>query len=127
MLEVPGLVIEPAAEIIGRTVRLRPKVQLLCGCPITQDGPWKAQDYDVRASLWQDDTNVGETRLAIMKSPGGFSGEIQAPRPGIYRLVVAASNTVTGNSGFAATTFFAYRYSVTNVAKKGGRQAITTE
>ncbi len=104
VLEVPGLVIEPAAEITGRTVRLRPTVQLLCCCPITPDGPWKAQDYDVRASLWQDGTKVGETRLAFMKSPGGFSGEIQAPRSGTYRLVVAASNTVTGNSGIVSST-----------------------
>lgn len=102
VLEVPGLVIEPAAEISGRTVRLRPTVQLLCGCPITSDGLWKAQDYDVRASLWQDSTKVSETRLVFAQSPGGFSGEIKAPRLGAYRLVVAASNAVTSNSGIAS-------------------------
>lgn len=102
VVEAPGIVISNSVTQSGLTMTLAPKIELLCGCPITPGGPWKAADYVVVASLWREDERFGEANLAFTESPGRYSGALTAPGPGRYTLFVHAQNRVTGNSGMVS-------------------------
>ena len=58
VVEMPGIVITSAVGLSGRTVSLTAQIELLCGCPITPNGPWKASDYAATASLWQEGARI---------------------------------------------------------------------
>jgi len=55
LIELPGLIVDVADPIAYRwvkaseTVPLRAGVTMLCGCAISQDGPWRASDTEVEA------------------------------------------------------------------------------
>lgn len=103
VIEVPGIVITPKVAQVGDHLEFAPTIELMCGCPITADGLWRAEDYTVEASLWQEGVLVGKSGLSFASDPGGFLGRMLAPPPGHYRLVLHAKNIVTGNSGVLRT------------------------
>lgn len=103
VVEMPGLAITISSVADHSELAIGAKVELLCGCPITPDGLWDADDYLVTASLWQEGVKAADAPLAFVKAPGEFAGSLSAPRDGHYRLLIHARNLVTGNSGFAET------------------------
>lgn len=100
VIELPGLVVEPAVEPTTGGLRVTAKVTLMCGCPIEPAGHWDANQYDIRAALLPGDA----ARLTYAGKPSTFSGVVTAPRPGRYRLRVTAHNAQTGNTGVSETT-----------------------
>lgn len=103
VVEVPGIMITPKIAQVGDHLEFTPAIELMCGCPITTEGLWRAEDYTVEASLWQEGVLVGKSGLSFASDPGGFSGRMLAPPSGHYRLVLHARNIVTGNSGVLTT------------------------
>lgn len=103
VIELPGLVITPTAVVTDGSARIEARVQLMCGCPITPGGLWDAADYKVQASLWQAGKQVAMSDLAFATAPGGYRGSIALPGKGRFRLIVAAQNIRTGNSGVTET------------------------
>ncbi len=99
VIELPGLVITPTTSVAGDTVTIGAHVQLMCGCPITPGGLWDSADYKVQASLWQSGKQLAAGDLAFVKAPGGYEGAVALPGKGTYKLVLAAQNIRTGNSG----------------------------
>ncbi len=107
VLELPGLVVEPAAGLGARPhdpLTVTAKVTLMCGCPIEPGGHWDANQYDVHATLLgPGDRPLGEATLAYAGAPSTFSGELPPPDKGDYRVVVTARNAATGNTGVGET------------------------
>lgn len=100
-IEVPGIVITPIVKRSGDYLDLSSRIELMCGCPITLDGLWRAGNYKVEASVWQEDIAIGKVDLFFASEPGGFSGRMPEPGPGHYRIGFHARNIETGNSGTA--------------------------
>ncbi|WP_156135478.1 hypothetical protein [Novosphingobium malaysiense] len=98
-IELPGLVINPETSVAGLSVGISAKVMPMCGCPITPDGLWPADEYEVHVSAWQKGSQLATSKLAFDTSPGVFSGDVELPAKGRYELTVSARNTRTGNSG----------------------------
>jgi hypothetical protein len=105
VLELPGLVVEPAwTRGPDGALQIAAKVTLMCGCPIEPGGHWDASQYEVRAVLLASgDRPAGEAALAFAGKPSSFAGTIPAPKAGRYRLRVTAHNAATGNTGVAET------------------------
>jgi len=103
MLELPGLVVEPAwTGAANGDLQVSAKVTLMCGCPIEPGGHWDAGQYEIRAVLLAGDKPAGaEVALAYAGKPSSFAGTIPAAKPGRYRLRVTAHNAATGNTGVA--------------------------
>ena len=98
-IELPGLAVTPTVRIEPEGLQVTAKVEPMCGCPLTPGGLWDAADYQVEASLWQEDRQDRRVGLAFATAPGGFAGTLQLPPAGRYTLVLFARNTNTGNSG----------------------------
>lgn len=103
VVEVPGLTIDVTARSGATEIQVDAQVELLCGCPITPDGIWRAEDYQVSASLWIDDAKVEERVLEFYEAPGRFSGALPFGVHGPVELIVHAKNIKTGNSGLYRT------------------------
>src|SRR3546814_11469012 len=82
VIEVPGIVITPKVAHVGDNLELTPTIELMCGCPITTDGLWRADDYTVEASLWKEGILVGKSGLSFASDPGGCSGRMLGPPTG---------------------------------------------
>jgi hypothetical protein len=101
MVELPGLAITPSATRQQGSLAVAAKVELMCGCPITPDGRWKASDYQVDATLWQSGRQIAAVPLSFASAPGNYAGTLTLPKADGVRLVISARNIVTGNSGVA--------------------------
>lgn len=100
ILEMPGLVIEPAWTALGANqASLSAKVTLMCGCPITPDGHWDAANYDVRAVLSRDGKVIQSAKLEYAGAPSTFGAAFPKLAPGDYHLMVTAHDAGSGNTG----------------------------
>jgi hypothetical protein len=100
-VELPGLAITPTVRRERGSLAVTAKVELMCGCPITPDGLWRAADYRVEASLWRGARRISTTPLAFASAPGNYAGSLPEERGDGLRLIVSARNIVTANSGVA--------------------------
>ena len=98
-IELPGLAVTPTVRIEPEGLQVTAKVEPMCGCPLTPGGLWDAADYQLEASLWQEDRQDRRAGLAFATAPGGFAGTLPRPPAGRYTLVLFARNMVTGSSG----------------------------
>lgn len=111
-MELPGLIVDLASPLAyqwvqaGQTVPLRAGVTLLCGCPMSEDGPWRAADTEVDAYLRIDGGPPSRHRLAFDPIQGLFVGELPTQAAGLYELEVRAWMGPSNNAGVARTAFF---------------------
>lgn len=105
VFNLPGLIVSPKPAVVkqGRLV-LAADVVLMCGCPITRDGLWDSDDYEVRAVVARDGSSVAEQRLAFTGEPNRFAADIPLSGAGRYTVLVWAHNAATGNTGVARFT-----------------------
>ncbi|WP_339614359.1 hypothetical protein [uncultured Parvibaculum sp.] len=110
VLELPGFVVElqsPQTPIVasssGKSIALKAKVTMMCGCPITPGGLWDADGYEVTGLLYKDGKKVDSAALSYAGETSLFAGDMATPRPGRYELVVYAYDPANGNTGVAKT------------------------
>ncbi len=109
-IELPGLVVDFISTqkftvYASATFALHAQISLLCGCPITPDGMWDAAEYKVEALFYRGTQLMARTPLAFSRAPGGYAGSIAIKNAGSYRLVIAARNIRSGNSGLIENQF----------------------
>lgn len=112
VLELPGFAVDvlaPPAHVklpaaTGR-VELRANVTMMCGCPITPNGIWDANRYEVKAIVRHDGTRIGRYDLAYAGKPSQFTGQVPVKGPGVYDVTVYAYDPANGNTGLDRTTF----------------------
>ena len=106
VLDIPGFIVDAWTQVLeGGKVEFYTKASLLCGCPITKDGYWKPDNYEVKAILMQDDKKVGEVPLQFTGPVGLFSGKTEITQPGLYKAIVYLFDPTTGNVGVDRTMF----------------------
>jgi hypothetical protein len=90
----------------GETVPLRVGVTMLCGCAISQDGPWRASDTEVEAIVT---TNGGASRrLPLRFDPASatFTANMPTQAAGLYEVEVRGWVAARNNASVAHTAFF---------------------
>ena len=99
IVEMPGLVIEPAWAPTGAGGRLVAKVTPMCGCPVTPGGLWDANRYRVTARLTGEDGRAHEQLLSYAGQVSTFATVFDGLPKGGYRLLLTAVNPDTGDVG----------------------------
>jgi hypothetical protein len=112
LLEMPGLIVDATAPTAyqqvkaGASIRLRAGVTMLCGCPISQEGPWRAADTEVEAYVTRDGADPQRIGLAFDPGSSEFVAGISDLRPGLYEVEFRAWAQQSNNAGVARTAFF---------------------
>lgn len=112
LLELPGLAVDitvpaSAAKLKNevREVPVQANVTMMCGCPLTPDGLWDSNRFEVAALVYKDGQKIAETPLAYAGAPSQFQGRVTTVGPGIYELFVYAYDAGNGNTGLDRVTF----------------------
>lgn len=101
ILHLPGLIVERIAwndEGQG-PFTLTAAITMLCGCPITTDGLWRADDFQVTASFYRAGQKLNETTLEFTGRTNQFSGALARPEAGDYTLYISAYQHSSANTG----------------------------
>ena len=111
-LEMPGFVVDvlaPATPVTlsGETVELTitAHVALMCGCPITPNGLWDANKYEVSAIIERNGTVEDTVPLNFAGEASQFSATVSLDKKGSYQLTVYAYDPANGNTGVDFATF----------------------
>ena len=108
VIEIPGFAVDILSpqthERIpaGQEVEISANVVMMCGCPITADGLWDANQYEITAIVDGEGEDSREIDLKIQEKPSTFSGKVSLT-PGNYEVTVYAYDPVTGNTGLDRT------------------------
>ncbi len=114
LLELPGLIVDLSSPTAyqsikaGTTVTLRAGVTMLCGCAISGQGPWRADQTEVEAHLTIDGGVSRRYLLRFDAETTLFGADIPADKPGLYELEVRAWMGASNNAGVASTAFFVH-------------------
>ncbi len=104
VLQMPGLIVDGWTQMMkdGRLM-IMADVTMLCGCPITPDGLWQADDYELRAHLQLGEERFGPVEMKFSSSSGLFIGEFRPRKSGTYQVLISAFQPATGNTGVSRT------------------------
>ncbi|MBC6497758.1 MAG: hypothetical protein GDA54_05505 [Alphaproteobacteria bacterium GM7ARS4] len=116
MLVLAGMAVDIVSPLAHRRLELAGKesyavpvvanVTMMCGCPLTPDGLWRADDFVVEAVLSDsDDKVIARQRLRTHDIPSRFSTQFDISTKGWYQLMVYAYQASTGNTGLDRTSF----------------------
>lgn len=106
IINMTGFIVDAWTRVIqGGQVDIMTKASLLCGCPITKDGHWQADNYEATAIILLDDKKVDEVSLDLKGPEGMFNGQTRITKPGHYKAVVYLYDKNTGNVGVDRTMF----------------------
>lgn len=86
------------------TISVKANVVMMCGCPISPDGLWDANEYEVAATLWQDGVSKGSLPLLFAGKTSTFAADFQIDAKGVYEILVYAYDPETGNTGVDRAT-----------------------
>lgn len=112
VIESPGFVVdvlEPAAaQKISASdtdsLTVSANVMMMCGCPITPDGLWDANQYEVGMTVTKDGEQVEGETMSYAGTSSRFSGEMPLSAAGSYIITVHAYDPNNGNTGIDRTT-----------------------
>ncbi|MUP46210.1 hypothetical protein E0K83_10700 [Gramella sp. BOM4] len=108
VLEIPGFVVDILSpqthERISesREIELKANVVMMCGCPVTKDGIWDANQYEVKAVITDENGEKSELFLEQKDKPSTFSARVNLQK-GLYEVLIYAYDPVTGNTGLDRT------------------------
>ena len=108
VLEIPGFVVDILSpqthERIGanQSIEIKANIVMMCGCPVTEDGIWDANQYEVKAVLSSSEGETSEVVLKQKDKASTFSAEATLEK-GLYEVMVYAYDPVTGNTGVDKT------------------------
>ncbi|MEQ6884461.1 hypothetical protein [Salicola sp. Rm-C-2C1-2] len=112
VIELPGFVVnilEPAAaqgwsSADSDGVKVTANVMMMCGCPITPDGLWDANRYEVGMTVTRDGETVAEQSMSYAGKASHFEGDVPVDEAGVYNVTVHAYDPQNGNTGVDRTT-----------------------
>ena len=108
VLEIPGFVVDILSpqthERISESenIILKVNVVMMCGCPVTKDGIWDANQYEVKAIITDAEGVSKEIVLNQKDKPSTFEAEANLSK-GLYEVLIYAYDPVTGNTGVDKT------------------------
>lgn len=108
VLEVPGFVVDILSPQTHERIQQQDEVQitanvvLMCGCPVTPDGIWDANNYEVAAMVQEENGEPVTLNLEPLQKPSTFTGSVSL-NPGNYEVTVYVFDPATGNTGLDRT------------------------
>lgn len=110
LLELPGFNVDVLAPPAHQTLPVEPvvleaNVTMQCGCPVTPDGLWDANRFEIEAWIEKDGETVAKIPMEYAGTSSQFRAEWTPPGPGVYQATVTAYDPVEGNTGLDRTTF----------------------
>ncbi|MCP9200995.1 hypothetical protein MKO06_13840 [Gramella sp. GC03-9] len=108
VLEIPGFVVDILSpqthERISESseIEVTANVVMMCGCPVTKDGIWDANQYEVKAVITNEDGEKSELSLEQKDKPSTFTGKLSLEK-GLYEVLIYAYDPLTGNTGVDRT------------------------
>ncbi|MDT0676610.1 hypothetical protein [Autumnicola musiva] len=109
VLEIPGFAVDILSPQTHETVagegiiEIKANIVLMCGCPVTDNGLWDANQYELKAVISNDeDKIVKEIPLKTGAKSSTFLAEIELEK-GVYEIMVYAFDPATGNTGLDKT------------------------
>ena len=106
IITMTGFIVDAWTRVLENgQVDIYTKASLLCGCPITKDGHWQADNYEAKAILMRDEETIDEVTLDFTGPAGMFSGKTTITEPGHYKAVVYLYDAKTGNVGVDRAMF----------------------
>ena len=108
VLEVPGFVVDILSpqthERINSSdkIELKANIVMMCGCPVTKDGIWDANQYEVKAIVTNSDGDSKEVILDQKDKPSTFQADLNLEK-GLYEVMIYAYDPVSGNTGLDKT------------------------
>lgn len=114
LLTLPGLAVDvrspkvPSGSDSNQPIQIHADVRMMCGCPITKDGPWKVEEYRVEAVVTRQGEEIARVDLEYAGRASQFRAEYEPPEPGAYHIRVIAQQPRLGNTGvdLTAVTIF---------------------
>lgn len=108
VLEIPGFVVDILSPqtheriSAGNEISLKANIVMMCGCPVTEDGIWDANQYEVMATITDESGKTSEIVMKQSEKPSTFSSKTSLEK-GLYEVLVYAYDPVTGNTGVDKT------------------------
>lgn len=108
VLEIPGLIVDILEPQRHETLEAETEIDIktnlvmMCGCPLTEDGLWKADNHEVKALISSDDHEEQEIELKLTEKINTFRGSAQLSS-GFHTITVYAYDETTGNTGVSKT------------------------
>lgn len=108
VLEIPGFVVDILSpqthERIASTekIELMANIVMMCGCPVTKDGIWDADQYEVKAIVTNSEGDAQEVVMSQKDKPSTFKADLNLEK-GLYEIMIYAYDPVTGNTGLDKT------------------------
>ena len=100
ILSFPGLIIEPTVESFGNNeVKIKAKITMMCGCPITPSGTWDADNYVVKATVLEGGRVIAQAPLVYDGRPSQFASPTLQIRTKRGFVRIEASSKVAPNAG----------------------------
>ncbi|KGE03596.1 hypothetical protein [Pseudohaliea rubra] len=100
VLHLNGLLVDLVGYDSTRAgLSIEADVSMLCGCTITDDGPWRAGDYRVEALLYREGEILHRAPLAFTGETGRFAGTLPPAKGEARVLEIRALQVSTGNAG----------------------------
>ncbi len=112
LLELPGFIVDVVAPQTPlkagdapQTLTLTANVFMMCGCPITPDGLWDANAYEIEAMLMREGEPVRTVPLNYAGKASQFETDFEITEPGTYEAIVYAYDPANGSTGLDRATF----------------------
>jgi hypothetical protein len=108
VLEVPGFVVDIISpqthERIksSEEIKLKANIVMMCGCPVTEDGTWDANQYEVKAIIASEESDGREIALSPTEKASTFAVNTNLEK-GYYTITIYAFDPLTGNTGVDKT------------------------
>lgn len=106
ILELPGLIVDlhdtPTFALLEEGeafIGVHVIVRMMCGCPLTPDGLWDSNEFEIEAMVLRDGVEFAQAPLEYAGEASEFEGELLLTQPGTYMLSVRAHQPRTGNTG----------------------------
>lgn len=108
VLEIPGFVVDIISPQTHERIKsseeisLKANIVMMCGCPVTPDGIWDANQYEVKAIISSEKIENREITLNPTEKPSTFAASTNLEK-GYYTITIYAFDPVTGNTGVDKT------------------------
>ncbi|PRX49635.1 hypothetical protein [Salegentibacter salegens] len=108
VLEVPGFVVDILSPQTHERIKaseeisLKANIIMMCGCPVTEDGVWDANQYEVKAIISSGEKETREITLNPTDKPSTFAAKTNLEKA-YYTITIYAFDPVTGNTGVDKT------------------------
>ncbi|WP_373057508.1 hypothetical protein [Zunongwangia sp. H14] len=108
VLELPGFAVNILSHqthetvVAEKHVEIKANIVMMCGCPVTEEGLWDANQYEIKAIISRGPNQLQEISLESAEKPSTFTATTRLD-PGNYDIMVYAFDPVSGNSGLDTT------------------------